>query len=228
MANDKEKKQVIPQEYIDRGKKYPVEQFIKDRGKAAADLMQSSTYAAEAPDGWNETHTSPYLACLGTSTGMYGEDCVVHSNERFIDENDEHYFKNKGFSLVEDGQDWQEGDIIQYSDSVRPKHAVMYVGRNKYNEPLVSYAAGTAGAPLKKNRVEGFLHSVYGKQYPRRVYRYTGTPEELAEIEKYNNEVEMRSVPYKSAGEDIQYPEANLIPEETDTSQWLKKFIKKK
>lgn len=221
---------VVPQEYVDRGEKYTLEQFSKDRGLAAMQKMQSSEYANKAPEGWHDTHTVPYLACLGTATGMYGENCIVHSNERFIDENDEDYYANKGFSLVEEGQDWREGDIIQYSDSVKPKHAVMYVGQDKkYKTPLVSYASGTEGAPLKKNRHEGILHSVYGKQYPRRVFRYTGTPEEIAEIEKWNAEVESHSIPFKSAGTKMQYPEVNLLPQEkpNPTTEWLKKFIKR-
>jgi hypothetical protein len=238
MANETEdvKKEsgIIPEEYVLKNKEYSIDEWRKQKIADALKYQESRETGADVPNWWGGTSDDIYYSdkygiwnnCLATATGAFGDKYCESGNKTFINPKASGYFQKKGFRELTDGEQLQHGDLLQLfydRDGREPFHMLMYTGDDDSGR-LYTYGTGTENIIRKNRRFP--IHD----DGPVKYYRFTGTEDDIAEIEAHNAKVRKfneETAPLREKREVTLIPTKPIKAEPIDTARWLRTLPKR-
>lgn len=237
MANEKEevKKEsgIIPEEYVLKNKEYSIDEWRKQKIADALKYQESRETGADVPNWWGGASDDIYYSdkygiwnnCLATATGAFGDKYCESGNKTFINPNAQGYFQKKGFRELTDGEQLQHGDLLQLfydKNGNEPFHTLMYTGDDDSGR-LYTYGSGTTNV-IRKNK-HFPIHGNGRVKY----YRFTGTKDDIAEIEAHNAKVREYNEKTAPLREKREVPLLKTKPLDNSamTAEWLSKLPKR-
>ena len=230
---DKQQKQykVIPQEVIDRGELFDIDEWRKQRIAEALKYQAERERGYDTPKSWDvnpNTKDKIYDNCLSTATSAFGKERVVHGNQDFYNRNSHNFYERKGFRELKPDEEHELGDLrtLFWNDRKIPYHTMMLTGFDEQGVPLYTWGPGTPGY-IKKNKKYPKNDDIFYDKH----LRFVGSPEEIDEINQYNQSIldkqSAEANKRSSKPKPIKVEPVSVERKVPTTQEWLEQMINK-